>query len=87
MIDGRTLKEELQKYPLGTLFRCVGHWHKTGHYKVNGIYRVELNPDFRLYKDLALVSPIDPHKRYARGNGFSGQWELVDIDKSLEDYL
>ena len=84
MIDGRTLREDLHKYPIGTLFRCIGHWDRGNYYKVGGIYRFDKNPDFPDQNDLVLITPAQSSSGHRRGNGYSGKWELLKVDKLLE---
>jgi len=96
-IDGRKLRGELGKYPLGTQFLCVGHWDINPYYKSGVVYEVTYLSGEELFIDeegevtqkilRALGRSEVPGNK--TGNGYSGIWRLVGSDKEIDlgDYL
>lgn len=93
IIEGRELRDQLDDWPLGTKFKCVGHWGGDAYYYEGLIYSVVLG-DEEEGRLLYLAEGADVfHKDYrywnAKGNGYSGIWQLISTieGKELEDYL
>lgn len=88
-VEGKILRDQLNEYPLGTRFLCVGHWDESTYYRRNKIYTLVINKGFdeRNYRILAILNPYGGWDHW--GNGYSGIWELAEPleNKKLEDYL
>lgn len=87
MIKGKELRDQLYSYPLGTKFKCMGHWDESTYYRVGEVYVLtdmesEGGSSFRT---LLTGRGFRAHS----GNGYSGNWLVVGslLDKNLEDYL
>ena len=92
IIEGRELRDQLGDWPLGTKFKCVGHWGGDAYYYEGLIYSVEedLEHDIRvLVCQGGARGPTDYVYGNPRGNGYSGTWQLISSikGKELEDYL
>ena len=92
IIEGHELCEQLDSFPLGTRFKCVGHWDKSSYY-YEGLVYVVMEDLIYGGKSLSLTEGVYNHKNYlqrnSRGNGYSGTWQLISSieGKELEDYL
>lgn len=90
IIEGRELRDQLDSFPLGTQFMCVGHWDVNPYYYEGVIYTLtEMDDDGDKYPILECKETKDFGFRNARGNGYSGTWQrIVPFEgKELEDYL
>jgi hypothetical protein len=80
-IRGEELRDELQRYPIGTRFKCVGHNLGGFYYQEQQVYEVA-GGGFgnMLYPVNGIGLP---------GNGCSGVWELVSLPlkKELDEYM
>lgn len=93
IIEGRELRDQLDSFPLGTQFMCVGHWDKNPYYYEGLIYTLtDSYDDGEKYRTL-VCEELKGHKdfgfRHSSGNGYSGTWQrIVPFEgKELEDYL
>ena len=92
IIEGRELRDQLDDWPLGTRFKCVGHWGRRPYYYEGLIYATERDLE---HGGITLVckESVGGHENYLyrnkRGNGYSGTWQLISSfeGKELEDYL
>ena len=93
IIEGRELREQLDSFPLGTQFMCVGHWDKNLYYYEGVIYTLtEDHADGDKHRILTCKNPRghrDLGYCSTSGNGYSGTWQrIIPFEgKELEDYL
>jgi hypothetical protein len=99
IIEGRELRDQLNDWPLGTKFKCVGHWDRIRYYYEGLIYAIEEDLEHG-GRVLVCQENARRHENYLfklrlnhycnkRGNGYSGTWQLISSieGKELEDYL
>ena len=72
----------LDDYPIGTNFVCLGHWDENKVYETGKLYELRTSDNgFR-----ALFGKND-ETAYGGYNGYSGIWTLAKINTKLEDWL
>lgn len=89
-IEGRVLRDKLGDYPLGTEFKCIGHWDKTAYYREGSIYVLtEEREGGERWRNLVCKGVFDREFPHRKGNGYSGIWQVIGaaFEKELEDYL
>ena len=80
-IRGEELRDNLQRYPIGTRFKCVGHNLGGFYYQEQQVYEVAGGEFGNILRPVNGIGPM--------GNGFSGIWELVSLplEKELDEYM